>query len=274
MGCIVLLLLTINQTPSKSNASSPPLIYAGSPTTAPLCAESGCHGGGQINVGPGNITITSSAVNNLYYTDSTYTITYTVNESGRTSFGFESVVLNGSLNPIGTFSIINSSNSFTTTGSSGRIYVGHRYAGSNNSWTVKWKAPSTLGGPVTFYACGNAANGNGSADAADHIYKSTLTLNAAHAGIDDVETAKYHISVYPNPSVDRVSIDMLNPAHDKTTIELFDVNMKNIASVHPESSGDNLHTSFDVSNFSAGVYFVRIHVGNDMAIRKLLITGN
>jgi hypothetical protein len=57
-----------------------------------------------------------------------------------------------------------------------RIYVSqnvsHLYLGEHGSveWQVSWTAPDTSEGPVGFYACGNASNGNFQAGAGDLIY--------------------------------------------------------------------------------------------------------
>jgi len=269
-----ILIIFISYSIVTSNSAQAPLYYTGDPATALVCANQGCHGGGLINVGPGNISISSTAPNSIYTIDSTYTISYSVNESGKIKFGFESVVLNSSLNAIGTFSVINAANTFTATGSSsGRLYVGHLNASGNKTWTVKWKAPHTYGGPATFYACGNAANGNGNADAGDNIYKSTLVLNPSIAsGISSLTDDQSQFNIFPNPANSFINLDFSNIQSDINSIEIFNTEMKNVSSVKPEILNGSIHSTIDLNELPSGIYFVKINSGNDQLIKKIFIS--
>ncbi len=52
-------------------------------------------------------------------------------------------------------------------------YIEHTAIGTTKkSWTVKWKVPVGAINPITFYAAGNDADGNGNFDN-DHIYTAT-----------------------------------------------------------------------------------------------------
>jgi MYXO-CTERM domain-containing protein len=58
-----------------------------------------------------------------------------------------------------------------------------------NSWTVRWAAPASDVGPVTFYAAGNAANGDGEnmvmgvpSSAGDFIYTTSVTVPVPEPG--------------------------------------------------------------------------------------------
>jgi len=69
----------------------------------------------------------------------------------------------------------------------GRQYVTHTATGTRNGTTgsvrfgFDWTAPAADFGPVTFYAAGNAANGNGS-NSGDSIYTVNLQAAPASAG--------------------------------------------------------------------------------------------
>ncbi len=54
-------------------------------------------------------------------------------------------------------------------------------AASPVSFEFDWTPPDTDAGNVTFYVAANAANGNGFADAGDHVYSKAFTLTAAPA---------------------------------------------------------------------------------------------
>src|ERR1035437_2550187 len=66
-------------------------------------------------------------------------------------------------------------------------YVEHTQNGSgrlqsgSQTYEFDWTPPATSAGDITIYVAGNAANGNGQADAGDHIYTATYTLTPAGA---------------------------------------------------------------------------------------------
>ncbi|PYS98429.1 MAG: hypothetical protein DMF63_16230 [Acidobacteria bacterium] len=94
-------------------------------------------------------------------------------------------------------------------GQGGRDYIEHTSAGTFNNqtgsaqWTFNWTAPATNVGPVTFYAAGNQANGDGMAGG-DRI----ITATAASQPPSTVESPfdfdgdhKTDIGIYrPGPS--------------------------------------------------------------------------
>src|ERR1051325_5685788 len=67
---------------------------------------------------------------------------------------------------------------------SGPSFITHTSAGTRNGtkngavFQFDWTPPATNAGPVTFYAAGNAANGNGS-PTGDQIYSSSVQLTPA-----------------------------------------------------------------------------------------------
>ena len=67
-------------------------------------------------------------------------------------------------------------------------YIKHTLAGTgNSSWKVQWTAPSkAVAGPVTFYAAGNDANGDGS-NQGDTIYTVTQTITEEGPTTEDPE---------------------------------------------------------------------------------------
>ena len=71
----------------------------------------------------------------------------------------------------------------------GRRDVTHTLAGrafgvtTGNSWRVRWDAPPTDAGPITFYVCGNAANGNG-INTGDYIRCTTFRAFAAGSALE------------------------------------------------------------------------------------------
>ncbi len=166
----------------------PPLGMTGAPGEG-TCI--GCHytyGGANSvpNLGPGRVQITGLPA---YYTPGqVYTVTVTViaNESAVKRWGFELTVLDaqGSSTTVGTLTVTDVPRVLKRNGSildQPRVYLSHNdEAGTNlghggaNSWSFDWTAPNSNAGEITFYATGNAADGQVTPEG-DYIYATLAT---------------------------------------------------------------------------------------------------
>jgi len=83
---------------------------------------------------------------------------------------------------VGTFRRTDTANTKATNAGGGAFqYISHTTAGTRNgttgssTWEVAWTPPADFSGEVTFYAAGNAANGDGTENG-DKIYVATLSV--------------------------------------------------------------------------------------------------
>jgi len=111
------------------------------------------------------------------------TVTVTLNQSGRPRFGFELTALDSNGNKAGTLVVTDSSKTQLSNGEiPNRIYIEHTFGGTapfaagQGKWTFKWVAPASSVGKVTFYAAGNAANGDGGSGG-DFIYTTSASIS-------------------------------------------------------------------------------------------------
>lgn len=120
-----------------------------------------------------------------YTPGNTYQVTVrhiNVNAS-RQRWGFQIMALAGN-SPAGALGVTNGVTTQIVTGAGEREYMEHTADGTffgttgGAQWQFNWTAPSTAVGPVTFYAAGNQANGDGTASN-DWIYNTTATLQPA-----------------------------------------------------------------------------------------------
>jgi uncharacterized protein (TIGR03437 family) len=166
----------------------PPLGMTGAPGEG-TCI--GCHytyGGANSvpNLGPGRVQITGLPA---YYTPGQiYTVTVTVvaKENASNRWGFELTVLDaqGSSTTAGTITVTDAPRVLKRNGSildQARVYLSHNdAAGTNlgrsgaNSWSFDWTAPNSNAGEITFYATGNAADGQVTPEG-DYIYSTLAT---------------------------------------------------------------------------------------------------
>ncbi|MBL8176296.1 MAG: IPT/TIG domain-containing protein [Bryobacterales bacterium] len=161
-----------------NNAGAPEGV-SGSPGEG-NCTE--CHLG-NVNSGSGRVRV--EAVNaTTYRPGETLRIRVTVEDSAATRFGFQVSARAESNTRVsaGKFATVNTNAQILPGGT--QEWITHTLAGSRQTspatFEFDWAAPAADAGPVTFYASGNGANGNGQ-NTGDRIYTSTLRLTAATA---------------------------------------------------------------------------------------------
>lgn len=122
-----------------------------------------CHDEFELNRGGGRVEILDLPKN--YSTNQRITMRVRVAQARQKRWGFQITAIDAKGNGVGQFAITDVAATQIINGD-GRSYVEHTSqgtrAGQMNSaeWTFDWIAPSFDAGPVTFYAAGNAANGN------------------------------------------------------------------------------------------------------------------
>ena len=90
-------------------------------------------------------------------------------------------------------------------------------------------------------------------------------------GITTVDNGENSVSVYPNPAVDRVTVDLAVVNAGNAIVKIYDVNGK---LVHTETLGylsEGQHQySLDCRKFSHGMYLLNINIGKESATSKLI----
>jgi hypothetical protein len=155
-------------------------------TGAPLesnCTVS-CHSSFVLNSGNGGLSINTPST---YLPGDTIDISIALNDPGQQRWGFEVTVLDGNDQPAGELLVTEVTRTQKSTVPSGtligREYIKHQSAGTDNGtpdvapgWSLKWIANDGVTGTVTFYAAGNAANGN-FFNTGDYIYTTSTTVD-------------------------------------------------------------------------------------------------
>jgi hypothetical protein len=155
-------------------SSGPPPGYTGAPGET-TCAD--CHFGSS---GTGMLSITAPQ---NYVPGQTYQIQvqHATLDQTRMRWGFELTAL-ANFTAAGTFN--NLGNLTQTVDFNNRFYIEHTSTGTffgqhgGAQWTFEWVAPPEDIGPVTFYAAGNEANGDGTSGG-DQIYTATALSQPA-----------------------------------------------------------------------------------------------
>lgn len=168
----VLVLLFLTSTDSVFAFSfGPPEEKTGAPNEG-TCADAGCHAGNNLNDPDGLLML--AAIPETYEPNQVYEIIVSLARDGQSRWGFEMTALDENGASAGSFEAADATNTQLKDANS-KQYIMHTAAGSaqgtndENQWTLKWTAPDADIGPITFYAAGNAANGDFT-PAGDYIY--------------------------------------------------------------------------------------------------------
>lgn len=116
---------------------------------------------------------------NTYIPGNNYDIVITVNPEVGTpaAYGFQALALDAANNNAGTFTSENTGIDIETINN--RLYAEHNTPSPTNIFTIRWQAPPTSTGIVTFYASGNAVNGDGTSSGDSGIGTIPATLSIA-----------------------------------------------------------------------------------------------
>ena len=134
------------------------------------CNSDACHTSYGLNTGR---AVFSVIIPSSYEKGKTTDILITFDNSNTGLHGFEITAMDAANTKVGTF---------TSTGDTAQTelyknqYAAHTVIGTAESnWTIQWTAPvEKLSDPITFYAAGNEANGDGTS-LGDFIYTATAT---------------------------------------------------------------------------------------------------
>ncbi len=143
-----------------------------------------------MNTGKAAFSITAPSA---YEKGKTANIIVKFTNSNTSLHGFEITAMDTTNTKVGTFT---SADDTTQTESYRNQYAAHTTIGTaESSWTVQWSAPSeNVSGPITFYAAGNEANGDGTSEG-DYIYTDTAIISLA------AECAPFTLKVKPKKLV-------------------------------------------------------------------------
>ena len=157
---LFLLFFVVSSSSVFGLTAGPPDERTGAPNES-TCMTAGCHAGNVLNTSGGSLMLT---IPETYEPGEVYTIIVNLSRAGQSKWGFQMTALDADGTRAGTFAADDAANTQVSEANS-KQYIKHTAAGTAgandaHSWEVEWTAPDVDIGPVTFYAAGNAANGN------------------------------------------------------------------------------------------------------------------
>jgi hypothetical protein len=203
------------------------------------CAQMGCHSDATVDVDSGFVNnLVFSSPDTTYVPGGNYTLTLNVFSPSIQKFGFELLALKDSSNTnVGTFVVIENTRTQKIThyvGSDLRYTMTHRTAGTpalspgSTQWQMRWNAPASNVGTVTFYYATNCTNNNGF-ETGDRIYLSSLRIRAAKdtttTGIAEQQIVKAIAARYVKEK-HAVVVQINSASYQEAKIMVFDTGGK------------------------------------------------
>lgn len=272
-GAAILLLsgAAVVNSAGTSNWTGSPI--DGGPGTGGQC--SACHNGGASGVP--TLALTSNPAfggsgNALQYSPgTTYTITITPSGSYAV-YGMNCEIINSqsstTVGAFGTWGAAVTSNCKIFAASSPYPSCLSHNMVSTTPWSCKWTAPASGTGYIYANVLGANHNGATSGDEVSAVYSATLTP-ASGAGIATAKESETNISVFPNPVIDRVTINFGSISGAKI-VQLYDINGKLVL----EKNTFDATIQVDLTSVTKGTYFVKVSDGsqNVIAVKMIMLS--
>ncbi len=245
-------------------SANPPVARTGAPGEGNCTA---CHAGSTQSA-VGVVDYTFSEPSNIYYPDSTYSITLSVPSGVKN--GFEMTILDGSDNAAGTFTAGTGS---STASSGGRNYIRHSVSTGITSWSFDWTAPDSDLGNLTVYYSFIKANNNGQ-NSGDEIYLGQESIFVAgDAGFTEHQQLQEAFQVYADANLKLININYQTIQSSRVQLNLIDISGKLIYREDFGQKGPGKYSEkFDYGPIpKTGVYFVSLLINNYAVNQKIFL---
>ncbi|MBI3520639.1 MAG: T9SS type A sorting domain-containing protein [Bacteroidetes bacterium] len=266
---IISMLILISATNNVQSPCDSPIVgdHSGAPGET-TC--SGCHSA-PVNPNVPDLHFEFENGSTQYQLDSSYLVHIRIKRAGHSKFGFVCSALDTTNTSVGTFSLINVSNTRTYT-LGGRRYVSHTPCGADSqdsaTWTYKWKAPSINKGKVKIYMSMLVAN-HDEALTGDTTYTRVLQINnSTISGIENQTLNTYQTKVFPTVFLNSYTVEF-NPIFNNQikAVSLYEINGKFI---QKNSTKESSYKQEIVKALDAGIYLLRIEYPNRIENIKLI----
>jgi PKD repeat protein len=108
------------------------------------------------------------------------------------------------------------------------------------------------------------------------VYIDDISIGGTTSGVKEFANQNDGVSIYPNPANDKINLSVNGVAAGNGTVEIYDMAGKKLQSIPSLRLGDgagSVQLDKNAMNISAaGVYMVKIALGSEAYVRKLVIT--
>jgi hypothetical protein len=222
--------------------------FSGSPGDAGNTCTN-CHAPGANHNGTPSLTSVPAA----YTAGQTYNMNLMINGSNVPKFGFNITAEVAGGTKVGTWSA-----GAGTQLRNGGTGLTHTTAGnSSNNWTIRWTAPASDLGPVTFYYATLQANNNGahSGDQMINGQSSSVLTNA-----DELISS---FKLFPTHVVNDMNIELANS--EEAALTIYNMNGQPVLKRNIERQNQ-----IDLTSLSTGIYISQVIVGDQISTQKFI----
>jgi hypothetical protein len=96
------------------------------------------------------------------------------------------------------------------------------------------------------------------------VWKRALSQVINHTGIKEINNISSDVTVYPNPALNNITIN--NTQSEIDNVQIFDA----VGNLVLEKKLANNKTSVDISQFSTGLYFLKVEGEKGVTVRKFI----
>lgn len=101
------------------------------------------------------------------------------------------------------------------------------------------------------------------------VYIDSLNFYGVASAVQNITYSKYHLTLYPNPAKDTLTIDLGIVATDDVKLWAVDLYGRLIARA-TWNAGKRMY-SMDLNAVPPGVYFMKLQVGEDIQTQQVLV---
>ncbi|MEO0043051.1 MAG: hypothetical protein RL329_2499 [Bacteroidota bacterium] len=241
------------------------------PNTPKLCNS--CHMGGSYNptatiklLDASNTPVTTYRVGQPY----TVQFTITAGAGTPTGYGFQMIDIReaDATNVKGFKPGEQPAGTILSILTNGRMYAEQNARSVSNTFNVKWQTNLAGKGAISFYAVGNAVNGNAGTGGDSPTASVKATFQEFTSATNELEKGITEFNLFPNPTANALSVKM-NFKKDKICdVQLLDIAGKAVFKTKwALKAGENLQ-EMDLSAYPAGVYQLTLVSYNDFFTKK------
>ena len=152
----------------------------------------------------------------------------------------------------------------------GRKYYEHMGTSATNEFTIDWVAPADNSGSVTFYAVGNAVNGNGTASG-DSPCNVELSLSEGLLLSNKIANEISEFQILGNPILDEIYMEIKATINHEANFTLYDLAGQQVSKHKRQLNTGSNQVILDVANIETGAYFLVIRTPIGQRTQKLMI---
>lgn len=235
-----------------------------------------CHNAGPITATMGiHLLELDGDTVTTYKPNTDYVLRVNVDGVGTTitGYGFQMIGLRNSNNTdvkgMSDFGGVTANNYKIATIQNGRTYAEHSNTSPKDTFNVRWKSPQAGTGAITFYASGNAVNGN-NGTGGDGAATATLVLTEETlSSAEEPSLAISALQVNPNPAREQGTLRFVTLSEQEYQIQVTDLWGRMVWATQQRFGIGEQALALPMTNWASGIYLVRVSDGKNASSVKV-----